>query len=90
MNWPGTDFNINSPKQLGEILFEKLNLPAPKKLKKSGQFSTSVEVLEQLAQSYELPRLILEFRQIAKLKSGYVDALPRLVNPSDWPRPYIL
>ena len=77
----GTDFNINSPKQLGEILFEKLNLPAPKKLKKSGQFSTSVEVLEQLGQSYELPRLILEFRQIAKLKTGYVDALPRLVNP---------
>ena len=77
----GTDFNINSPKQLGEILFEKLNLPAPKKLKKSGQFSTSVEVLEQLAENYELPRLILDFRQIAKLKTGYVDALPRLVNP---------
>lgn len=77
----GREFNINSPKQLGEILFEKLNLPAPKKLKKSGQFSTSVEVLEQLALNYELPRLILEFRQIAKLKTGYVDALPRLVNP---------
>ena len=77
----GTEFNINSPKQLGEILFETLNLPAPKKLKKSGQYSTSVDVLEQLAQDHELPRLILEFRQIAKLKNGYVDALPRLVNP---------
>jgi len=77
----GMEFNINSPKQLGEILFEKLNLPAPKKLKKSGQYSTSVEVLEQLAEKFELPRLMLEYRQIAKLKTGYVDALPRLVNP---------
>jgi DNA polymerase I len=77
----GMDFNINSPKQLGEILFEKLNLPAPKKLKKSGQYSTSVEILEQLAQQYELPRVMLEYRQVAKLKTGYVDALPRLINP---------
>lgn len=77
----GSEFNINSPKQLGEILFEKLNLPAPKKLKKSGQYSTSVDILEQLANEYELPRLMLEYRQLAKLKSGYVDALPRLVNP---------
>jgi DNA polymerase-1 len=50
----GMEFNINSPKQLGEVLFEKLNLPAPKKLKKSGQYSTSVEILEQLALQYEL------------------------------------
>jgi len=77
----GMEFNINSPRQLGEILFEKLNLPAPKKLKKSGQYSTSVEILEQLAQQYELPRVMLEYRQIAKLKTGYVDALPRLINP---------
>ena len=77
----GMEFNINSPKQLGEILFEKLNLPAPKKLKKSGQYSTSVEILEQLAQQHALPRLMLEYRQIAKLKTGYVDALPRLINP---------
>ncbi len=77
----GCEFNINSPKQLGEILFERLNLPAPKKLKKSGQYSTSVEILEFLAEQYELPRLMLEYRQIAKLKSGYVDALPKLVNP---------
>jgi len=56
-------------------------LPAPKKLKKSGQYSTSVEILEQLALQYELPRVMLEYRQIAKLKTGYVDALPRLINP---------
>jgi len=77
----GMEFNINSPKQLGEILFEKLNLPAPKKLRKSGQYSTSVEILEQLAQQYELPRVMLEYRQIAKLKTGYVDALPKLIDP---------
>ena len=77
----GTEFNLNSPKQLGEILFERLNLPRPRRLKKSGQYSTSVEVLEHLAKDYEVPRLMLEFRRIAKLKSGYVDALPRLVDP---------
>jgi DNA polymerase I len=77
----GEEFNINSPRQLGEILFEKLNLPAPKKLKKSGQYSTSVEILEQLAAQYELPRLMLEYRQLTKLKSTYVDALPRLIHP---------
>jgi DNA polymerase-1 len=77
----GAEFNINSPKQLGDILFEKLNIPAPKKLKKSGQYSTSVEILEQLASEYEIPRLMLEYRQLTKLKSGYVDALPKLVNP---------
>ena len=77
----GMQFNLNSPKQLGEVLFEHLNLPTPKRLKKSGQYSTSVEVLEQLANTYEVPRLMLEFRQIAKLRSGYIDALPRLVNP---------
>lgn len=77
----GMEFNLNSPKQLGEVLFERLNLPTPKRLKKSGQYSTSVEVLEQLGRNYEVPRLMLEYRQIAKLKSGYVDTLPRLVNP---------
>lgn len=77
----GTDFNINSPKQLGDVLFEKLNLPHSKKLRKSGQYSTSIEVLEELARDYELPRLILEYRQLAKLKSTYVDALPALTDP---------
>lgn len=77
----GTEFNINSPKQLGEILFEKLNLPSGKKSKKSGQYSTAIDVLEELAASYDLPRLVLDYRQIAKLKSTYVDALPRLIDP---------
>jgi DNA polymerase-1 len=77
----GAEFNLNSPRQLGEILFDRLNLPAPKKLKKSGQYSTSVEVLEVLGAKFELPRLMLEYRQLAKLKSGYIDALPQLLNP---------
>ncbi|OYW00640.1 MAG: hypothetical protein B7X11_04400, partial [Acidobacteria bacterium 37-65-4] len=76
----GTEFNINSPKQLGEVLFEKLNLPSGKKSKKSGQYSTAIDVLEELGASYDLPRLILEYRQISKLKSTYVDALPRLID----------
>jgi len=77
----GTEFNINSPKQLGEVLFEKLNLPTSKKTKKTKGYSTDQAVLEELALSYELPRLILDYRQLAKLKSTYADALPRLVHP---------
>ncbi len=77
----GCEFNLNSPKQLGEILFEKMNMPLPKKLKKSGQYSTAVEVLEELAESYELPKLILEYRQYSKFKSTYVDAIPPLIDP---------
>jgi DNA polymerase-1 len=77
----GCEFNLNSPRQLGEILFDKLNLPRPRKLKKSGQYSTAVEVLEELAEKYELPRLILDYRQLAKFKSTYVDVIPQLVNP---------
>ncbi len=77
----GTEFNINSPKQLGEILFEKLNLPILKKTRKTGGYSTDQAVLEELARSYELPRLILDYRQVSKLKSTYVDALPSLINP---------
>jgi DNA polymerase-1 len=76
----GEEFNIGSPKQLGVVLFEKLNLPPPRKLKKSGQYSTAVEVLENLAETYELPRLVLDHRQRAKFKSTYVDALPRLID----------
>jgi len=76
----GCEFNINSPRQLGEILFEKLNLPHSKKLKKSGQYSTAVEVLEELAKDYEIPRLVLEFRQFSKFKSTYVDVIPQLVD----------
>lgn len=77
----GTEFNINSPKQLGEILFEKLNLPMLKKTRKTKGYSTDQAVLEELAVSYELPRLILDYRQSAKLKSTYVDILPTLINP---------
>ncbi|HEX4999961.1 MAG TPA: DNA polymerase I [Terriglobia bacterium] len=79
----GCAFNINSPRQLGEILFDKLNLPHSRKLRKSGQYSTSVEVLEELAGQYDLPRLVLEFRQFAKFKSTYIDAMPRLIDPAD-------
>ncbi len=77
----GEEFNINSPKQLGTILFEKLNLPIRKKTRKTGTYSTDQRVLEELALTYDLPKLILEFRQIAKLKSTYVDALPALIHP---------
>ena len=75
------EFNINSPRQLGEILFDKLNLPRPRKLRKSGQYSTAVEILEELAEKHELPRLVLEYRQLAKFKSTYVDVIPKLLDP---------
>jgi DNA polymerase-1 len=78
----GGEFNVNSPKQLGEVLFEKLNLPALKKTGKTRTASTAVEVLEELALSHELPRLILDWRTLHKLKSTYVDALPLLVHPA--------
>jgi DNA polymerase-1 len=77
----GAQFNVNSPKQLGEILFEKLKLPAVKKTGKTRSISTAAEVLEELAVSHELPRLVLEWRGLHKLKSTYIDALPLLVNP---------
>ena len=77
----GVEFNINSPKQLGEVLFEKLHLPILKKTRKTGGYSTDQAVLEELAKTYELPKLLLEYRQVAKLKSTYVDAIPALINP---------
>jgi DNA polymerase I len=77
----GESFNINSPKQLSEILFDKLELPAGRRTGKTGVASTAVEVLEDLAQSHELPGLILEWRSVQKLKGTYIDALPQLVNP---------
>jgi DNA polymerase I len=76
----GEPFDIDSPKQLGEILFGKLKLPGGKKLRKSGQYSTAAGVLESLAESHELPRKILEYRTRAKLKSTYIDSLPRYIN----------
>jgi DNA polymerase-1 len=78
----GGAFDIDSPKQLGEILFEKLRLPGGRRLKKSGQYSTEASVLESLAERHELPRKIIEYRTRAKLKSTFIDALPRYINPS--------
>jgi len=75
----GTSFNVNSPKQLSEILFERLKLPVVKKIKTG--YSTNEEVLTKLSSQHPLPALILEYRQIAKLKSTYIDALPLLVDP---------
>ena len=77
----GGPFDIDSPKQLGEILFEKLKLPGGKRLKKSGQYSTVASVLEALAEQHELPQKIIEYRTRAKLKSTYVDSLPRYIQP---------
>ena len=75
------DFNINSPKQLGDVLFNKLNLPKPVKYGKGKTISTAVDVLEELSAEHEVPRLVLDYRQLSKLKSTYVDALPVLLNP---------
>lgn len=76
----GTEFNINSPMQLGHILFEKLQYPVIKKTKTTKSYSTSVEVLEELAShGYAVPQLILQHRELHKLKGTYVDALPQLV-----------
>ena len=77
----GREFNINSPRQLGEILFGELKLTPGRKTQKTKAFSTGVEVLEELAERHPLPRRILEYRELQKLKSTYVDTLPLLVNP---------
>ncbi len=77
----GMDFNINSPVQLREVLFERLGLRSGKKTAKTRAASTAEDVLEELAHEHELPRRILEYRAVQKLKSTYVDALPELVNP---------
>ncbi|HEX9110110.1 MAG TPA: DNA polymerase I [Terriglobales bacterium] len=76
----GLEFNINSPKQLGDVLFNKLALPMPVKYGKGKKISTAVDVLEGLAEGHEVPRLVLEYRQLTKLKSTYVDALPALIR----------
>src|SRR5581483_9603788 len=77
----GGEFNINSPKQLAEILFDKLQLPVTRRTGTSRAPSTAVEVLEELALAHDLPRQILEWRAMMKLKGTYIDALPQLVNP---------
>lgn len=74
------EFNVNSSQQLQRILFDKLQLPAGKRTKSGGR-STDVSVLENLAVEHDLPRLILEYRQLAKMKSTYADALPQLIHP---------
>jgi len=76
----GTEFNVNSPKQLGDVLFNKLNLPKPVKYGKGKTISTAVDVLEALALTHDAPRMVLEYRQLSKLKSTYVDALPALLD----------
>jgi DNA polymerase-1 len=76
----GQPFNLNSPKQIQEILFEKQQLPVRKKTP-SGQPSTDEDVLAELALDYPLPRLLLEYRALAKLKSTYTDKLPKMVHP---------
>ncbi len=76
----GGAFDIDSPRQLGEILFERLKLPGGKRLKKSGQYSTDASVLEALAEKHDLPRRIIEYRTRAKLKSTYIDALPKFIQ----------
>ena len=78
----GQEFNINSPKQLGDVLFNKLNLLKPVKYGKGRTISTAVDVLEGLAAEHQAPKLVLEYRQLSKLKSTYVDALPALLNPA--------
>ena len=77
----GHEFNINSPKQLGDVLFNKMNLPKPVKYGRGKTISTAVDVLEELSEQHEVPRLVLEYRQLSKLKSTYVDTLPALLSP---------
>ncbi len=76
----GMEFNVNSPRQLGDVLFNKLGLPKPVKYGKGKTISTAVDVLEDLAVEHEIARKVLDFRQLSKLKSTYVDSLPMLVD----------
>ncbi|HEV2274622.1 MAG TPA: DNA polymerase I [Acidobacteriaceae bacterium] len=76
----GHRFNINSPKQLGDVLFNKMSLPKPLKYGRGKVISTAMDVLEELAEHNEVPRRVLEYRQLAKLKSTYVDSLPMLAD----------
>jgi len=76
----GQPFNLNSPKQIGEIFFDKLQLPVVKKTP-SGTPSTDEEVLQKLAENYPLPKILLDYRGLSKLKSTYTDKLPKMVNP---------
>ena len=77
----GKPFNINSPVQLGKILFEEMNLPAPFKYGKGKTISTAADVLEGLAAEHEVARKVLDYRQLTKLKGTYIDALPAMIDP---------
>ncbi len=79
----GMPFNINSPKQLGEVLFERLGLQPQGKTSRTKAYSTSADVLESLAAAHPIVAKILDYRQLAKLKGTYVDALPQLISPED-------
>ncbi len=76
----GAEFNVNSPAQLAEILFDKLNLQPPSRRGKGKVRSTAADILEEMSSQHELPRKVIEYREIAKLKSTYVDALPKLIH----------
>jgi len=78
----GCEFNVGSPRQLGDVLFNKLNLPKPVKYGKGRTISTAVDVLEALAEDHPIARMVLDYRQLTKLKSTYVDTLPALINRS--------
>ncbi|HEV2207012.1 MAG TPA: DNA polymerase I [Candidatus Acidoferrales bacterium] len=79
----GFEFNINSPQQLAEVLFDRLSLQGPKQGRgRSRSRSTAAEVLEELALVHEMPKKVLEYRELSKLKSTYADALPRLIHPA--------
>jgi len=78
----GMEFNVGSPKQLGDVLFNRMNLPKPVKYGKGRTISTAVDVLEELAENHPIARMVLDYRQLTKLKSTYVDALPALINPA--------
>ncbi len=79
----GEEFNVNSPKQLGEVLFEKLQLDPKAKKTKTGQYATSEDILQKLASKHEIIQHILEYRTYQKLKSTYVDALPSQIEKTD-------
>ena len=76
----GMEFNVGSPKQLGDVLFNRMNLPKPVKYGKGRMISTAVDVLEELAETFPIARMVLDYRQLTKLKSTYVDALPALIR----------
>jgi DNA polymerase-1 len=78
----GKPFNINSPQQLGKVLFDDMRLPAPVKYGKGKTISTAADVLETLAETHEIARKVLDYRQLSKLKGTYVDALPLLLDPA--------